>query len=125
MIDEKKINIIRKSKPFALADIIVIAAAVVLIVVLMIAVYGKKGASLEIITPDGVRSYSLNKDRIIELDHLKVVVSGGKVWVEDADCPDKVCERTGNISRANQSIACLPNGIIIRIKSGGGIVETG
>jgi len=32
-----------------------------------------------------------------------------------SDCPDKVCVRTGYISHAGQTAACLPNRVIIRI----------
>ena len=34
-----------------------------------------------------------------------------------SDCPDKICVKTGYISRAGQTAACLPNRVIIRITS--------
>lgn len=57
----------------------------------------------------------LDRDERIVLDHLTIIVSGGAVWVEDADCKDKICEKTGKISKEGQSIVCLPNRVIIRI----------
>jgi len=38
--------------------------------------------------------------------------------VESASCPDQVCVRSGFINRAGQSIVCVPNQIIISLRSG-------
>ena len=61
------------------------------------------------------RTFSLDEDRTVVLEHITVHIENGKVWVTDADCADKVCERTGVISRGGQSIVCLPHGVVIRI----------
>ena len=62
-----------------------------------------------------VRTYPLDEDREIALGHLTVRIEDGAVWVEHADCADRTCERTGKITRAGQSIVCLPNGIVVKI----------
>lgn len=43
-------------------------------------------------------------------------ISGGKVWLTDADCPDKICVNTGKIQHPGQSIICLPHKVVIEIK---------
>ena len=43
-------------------------------------------------------------------------ISGGKVWLMDADCPDKICVNTGKIQYPGQSIICLPHKVVIEIK---------
>jgi len=35
----------------------------------------------------------------------------------DSACPDKLCVRSGWISRPKESIVCLPNRVVIEIKS--------
>ena len=65
--------------------------------------------------------FLLSVDRELRLDHLKVVVQGGSLWVEEADCPDKICEKTGKIRKAGQTIVCLPNRVVIRIKGKGDV----
>ncbi|MEY8339456.1 NusG domain II-containing protein [Lachnospiraceae bacterium 62-35] len=45
-----------------------------------------------------------------------IVVSQGFIWCDEASCPDKVCVHTGKISLNTETIACLPNKMIIRIK---------
>lgn len=41
------------------------------------------------------------------------------VRVEQADCPTQDCVHTGTITRAGQSIVCLPARIIIQLEGGG------
>lgn len=47
-----------------------------------------------------------------------VTVRGGTVSVTDADCPDKVCVRTGAISGGAVPIVCLPHRLEIRVVNG-------
>ena len=35
--------------------------------------------------------------------------------MEDADCPDKVCVKTGKIKKPGQTIVCLPHRTVIEI----------
>ena len=39
------------------------------------------------------------------------------IAVIESDCPDQICVRTGKVSIMGQSIACLPNHVIIKIGS--------
>ena len=43
-------------------------------------------------------------------------ISNGKVWLLDADCPDKICVNTGKIQYPEQSIICLPHKVVVEIK---------
>lgn len=43
----------------------------------------------------------------------------GRVRVIESTCPDKVCVRSGWISRSGQAIVCLPNRIVVRIEGSG------
>jgi len=49
-----------------------------------------------------------------------VRAENGRIRVEAADCPDKVCLNTGWISRPGQSIICLPAHLVIRIEGTNG-----
>ena len=48
----------------------------------------------------------------------QVVISGGMAWVEQSDCPQKICIQTGKISQQGQWIICLPHRVFIRIEGG-------
>ena len=66
--------------------------------------------------------YSLNDE--IEVDIFsgegnaqvnRMIISGGKVYVENASCPDKICVNHRPIYRDGESIVCLPNGVVIEV----------
>lgn len=40
----------------------------------------------------------------------------GKIRVKDADCPDKICVKSGWISQGGQMAVCLPHKLIINIE---------
>ena len=75
-----------------------------------------QGRSAEIYV-DGtlVATVRLDHQERIDLLGLTVVVEEGGIHVEDADCPDKICERMGKISKAGETIICLPNKVVIKI----------
>ncbi|KAJ52779.1 hypothetical protein BD780_002096 [Clostridium tetanomorphum] len=45
----------------------------------------------------------------------KILIEKNKISIIDADCPDKVCIKTGPISEPGDTIVCLPNKLIITI----------
>lgn len=56
--------------------------------------------------------------------HVKLELKDHKIRFLETDCPDKICVRTGFISKVGQSAVCLPNRIVVRITGGNGN-ETG
>ena len=68
--------------------------------------------------PDRERTYSGNGYTL----HVCLAASQGEtglgLYVADADCPTQDCVHTGTITRAGQSIVCLPAHIIIRLEGG-------
>lgn len=100
---------------------------ILIIVILLVAgvafgakfLFDKKGGEATI-TVDGkiYGTYSLDKDQIIEVDdHNTVVIKDGVVYMEDANCPDKLCIKQGDIDSNGEKIVCLPNKTIVQIQS--------
>ena len=52
-----------------------------------------------------------------------VEVSGGRVRVADADCPDRLCVRQGWISYDGESIVCLPHKLIVTVRGTAGDLD--
>lgn len=52
-----------------------------------------------------------------------VTVSGGRICVSAADCPDKTCVRQGWVSDSGTPIVCLPHQLTILVKGGGSDVD--
>lgn len=115
----EKVKKVKQSKVFTVLDAIFVALIVAVIGLSAWLIYGESKQSVTIVAPDYKRSFPLDRDAVVKLDHLTVHIRSGKVWVTDADCSDKICERTGVISYAGQSIVCLPHGITVTIDGNG------
>lgn len=64
-------------------------------------------AKKEILSPDG-SGFNL------------VRVQSGTVCIADADCPDRTCVRMGAISRAGETLVCLPHRLTITLEGAAG-----
>ena len=75
-----------------------------------------------IITVDGkvYKELSLNEDTSLtvstELGTNVVIVKNGEIYVESADCPDKICVNHAHINKTNETIVCLPHKMVITIE---------
>ncbi len=45
-----------------------------------------------------------------------ILVEKGRIRFETADCPDKVCVKTGWLTREGNIAVCLPNRVIVKIQ---------
>ncbi len=106
---------VKQSKPFTVFDAVIVAVLVAAIGISIWLIFRTPAATVTITAPDFSHEYSLDGDATVALDCLTVHISGGEVWVTDSQCRDGTCEHTGKISRAGQSIVCLPNGVVITV----------
>jgi hypothetical protein len=90
-------------------------------------VAGAKGGSLRvrvIVNGKEDRALPLDQDKDFTVNGFQgesqVEISGGRVRMVDSACPDKLCVRTGWISKPGESIICLPNRVVLEITSGNG-----
>ncbi len=88
----------------------------------------KKQGSTVIVEINGrvSASYPLNTDIRVDIGtdggHVNtLVIEGGRAFVESADCPDKLCVKQHAISKAGESIICLPHKLVIRISGESGV----
>ena len=51
--------------------------------------------------------------------HLTVTLDKTGVRVSESDCPGRDCVHTGVITRAGQSIVCLPEQVVVQLSGGG------
>ena len=105
------------------ADILFILAMLILAGILfLVFANGEKGA-VAIVTVDGqeVAEYPLDKDGRYSLNGGSniLVIENGEAYLEEANCPDKLCVKMGRISKTGQSITCLPNHLNVRIEGAG------
>ncbi len=114
----EKIKKVKNSKPVTVLDAVFAAVLAVAIGLSFFFVY-RRPAETVTVTVYGktVYSGSIAVDKDLELEHITVHIRGKKIWVTDADCPDRTCVKTGVISRAGQSIVCLPNATVVAVSA--------
>ena len=102
----------------------VVLAAACLAAILLLRHARVPGASAEI-RQDGevIRTVSLSEDAVFTVaapggGSNTVEVSGGRIRVSEADCPDKTCVRQGWVSDTGTPIVCLPHGLVISVVGG-------
>lgn len=75
-----------------------------------------------VITVDGTvyGIYQLNQDKEVEIETEDgtntVMIENGKVYMKNADCPDKYCVKQRGISHSKENIICLPHKLIVEVK---------
>ena len=66
-----------------------------------------------------VASFPLAEDHVYtvtnELGTNTVIIEHGQAYVTDADCPDKICEQMGAISKPGETIVCLPHLLVVEV----------
>lgn len=109
--------------------ILITALAVVLVMAWPVgAALAGQGASRAVVTgPEGESVLALDRDAVYDIagdaGGLTVRVQDGAICVVEATCPDRICVHTGEVHTPGAVIACVPNGIVVRIEGGddGGI----
>lgn len=113
------------SKTDILIYVSVAAAAVFLLVYFAFFTGGGRAADSVVIRSEGgVRTLPLSENETLDISscgiNLTVEIKDGGVRVLRASCPDKCCVETGRISRAGQSIVCLPAHVTVTLEGEGG-----
>ena len=64
--------------------------------------------------------YPLNRNgtHLLNGGSNTLVIEGGAAYISEADCPDKICVRSGGLSRHGETAACLPHGLLLEVKGG-------
>ena len=94
--------------------LVVVIAAVCLTVMLT-----KEAGACVIVRLDGkqVATYSLLEDGEYSLNGGTniLVIENSKAYLNDANCPDKLCVHQGKISMTGETITCLPNKLTVTV----------
>ena len=105
------------------ADLLLLAVALcaALLFVLYLFFAGREGSTVRVVCGGSLwGEYSLQEDREIALELENgtnlLIIRDGQVWMEEADCPDRLCVRQGAVSRVGESIICLPHELVVTVE---------
>ncbi len=103
----------------------IILAIVLLLVGLglyfVFSVFNKPGEYVHI-TVDGYTCEKLpiDEDMVLRIpetgeDYNVIEIKDGRVYVSDADCPDRICVNHREVSEVGQTIICLPHKLTVSV----------
>ena len=115
-----------KRKP--VFDLILIGGLLLLaLVCYLLFAGGKSDGNVAVVCVNGVETerYPLYQNGRYPLNGGSniLIIEDGFAWLEDADCPDKLCVRQGKVHLDGQVITCLPNKLTVTICADHGEVE--
>ena len=104
-------------------DLLLILILLALSVCLALACsFGAKGGNTAVVIYDGeeIASFSLssNASYSIEKEGRKnlLVIEDNYARIDSASCPDKICVHHRKIQNEGETIACLPNKVVVEIR---------
>ena len=69
--------------------------------------------------------YELHTDKVIHVNDTNVcVIENGKVYMKEANCPDRLCVHSKAIDEKGGSIVCLPNKVVLEVISNNRDIDT-
>ncbi|KZL94255.1 NusG domain II-containing protein [Clostridium magnum] len=87
--------------------------------------YSKDSHHIAVIKQDGEIIKTIDLNEVTEKSQIRIPykdedfntieVEPGRIRFIDADCPDKVCIKTGWLSEPGQTAVCLPHKLMIKI----------
>ncbi len=116
-------------KPFIKkSDLLIIAACLILaLICFIVSLAGKGAVKTAVISADGeeLTRITLGEgvSETVTVGGAVITVNGNTVFFSESDCPDKTCVKTGILSSAGDSSACVPNRVSVYIE--GKKVENG
>ena len=68
----------------------------------------------------GEYRYAIGETGQIELNGplgmVRIRMENGHVWIEETPCPHQLCKKMGHISKAGETLVCIPNKVFIIIE---------
>lgn len=78
----------------------------------------KDRADTVLVTVDGeyFAEYPLSVDGEYDIGGTNILkIEDGKAFMLHADCPDKLCVKSGKISFVGETVVCLPNRVMLEL----------
>lgn len=110
-------------KLFKRSDIVFTAVIVAAALIIWGLFAGAPAGKYAVVMLDGkeIASLPLDEDTVYTVrgEYTNVLrIADGEVFVEETDCPNKICQKEGAISKSGQNIVCAPNRMTVTITGG-------
>lgn len=104
-------------------DLLLALGVALLALALYLAFRPGEAGAWAVVSVDGRETarYPLDRERTVTIggeDYNVLRISEGAAWIEEANCGDGTCVRTGAVSREGETIVCLPHRLVVRVEGG-------
>lgn len=82
---------------------------------------GEGGWAVVTVAGEEIARYELSREKLVtfgEEEYNVLRIKDGKAAVIEANCGDYTCVRTGEVSKAGETIICLPHELVVEIIGG-------
>ncbi len=106
---------------FKKGDFVILACALLLCAVMFLPrLFSKSGNLVARVYESGELTYEISLDNVNESREIKIngavlLVENGSVKYLTADCPDKICVKSGKLSLAGDTAACIPGKTVVTV----------
>lgn len=96
--------------------------AVAVIIYACVKLFSPAGAVVVVnVNGEETARFPLDRDTTCHIEGVdggynELCISEGAAYLTDADCPDKLCQSQGRITKAGESIICLPHRVAVIIE---------
>lgn len=124
MSDERRKNALKRGDLYLIGGCLLAALVLCGLWLLL-----RRNGGVVIVEQGGTETarYALGQDRAVRIEgpdgYNILVIRGGEAWLSEADCPNRLCVKTGKIRYAGQSIVCLPHKLTVRIAGGASALD--
>jgi len=73
--------------------------------------YGSELVKTVVLTDPKPERFTIPQDENVVFE----VYGDGSICFSESDCPDKICVKTGRLSKVGETAACIPNKIFMKI----------
>ena len=112
-----------KNNKIKIVDILLILLFLATIIYFSINIFiGNNGKPKQLVieSGDNLWYYQLDKNKEVKIQGIlgesTIKIEDGFVFFEDSPCPNKLCVQSYAITKNGEWIACLPNGVFVRIE---------
>ena len=125
-LTDNSYTLINENKLIRKTDIIIIISVIFAAGIFILLMRSGDEALTAVISVDGEVVERINLDEvkgkkeIIPGTDPAVVIAAekGTIYFESAECPDKICVRSGKLSRRGDTAVCLPSKTVITVTGG-------
>lgn len=105
-------------KLFTKTDLIIALAVLVLGFALLLFLKLTPQGETAVITAEGREEIKIplsGEYEKIKVNGVVICRENGEIYIKSSDCRDKICQRSGHLSKKGETAVCAPNRVAVRI----------